>query len=236
MIDTTEIMIQCAKHGERETLQFGSRPPRCPACVEQEIEERRKAQDAERDEWYRQQRIADADEAVPPRYRAARLADFPSETVEKVKAWVEKAKTDPVSLMIFGPVGTGKTHLACCITRAVILANIGGRYVSQANYLREIRKTWDNDSSKSEESVFASFTTPRVLVLDDIGAARANDNDVLRLGELISERYDLLKPSVFVTNLTPADLKTYVGNRSYDRMRDNAEQLVLNGETKRKAA
>lgn len=229
------VTIECEKHGTFEQRVWGWNNPRCEKCIEEEVEARRLEQRKRDEEEILERRRRWADESVPARYMNASISDFPDATIASILAWTKDSKTESGNLVIFGPVGTGKTHLAAAITRHLILNRTDAKYSSQANYLRQIRKTWDSQS-ESEDAVFQSFVLPRVLVLDDIGAARGNDNDTLRLGELIAERYDAMKPTVYVTNLTPETLKLTVGDRSYDRMRDKAVQLVLNGETRRKAA
>lgn len=227
----TAIETQCETHGVLPGLMFNNRKPRCGKCIEAEIAERKvKQEEANRLEMI-ERRAQWADEAVPARYRSASLRDFSELVTSKIRAWIANSSRLNDQLLILGTVGTGKTHLACAITRALIEGGTNSKFSSQANYLREIRHTWDSDTS--EDSVFRSFVQPRVLVLDDIGAARGNDNDTLRLGELIAERYDAMRPSVYVTNLTPEQLKSSVGDRSYDRMRDQAIQIVLNGQSRR---
>jgi len=226
--------ITCFKHGTYEAVAFGGMEPRCPKCMEESIAQLSDQQRAERQQRRVEQLAKMADDALPARYSGARLEDFSAKVTDQVAKWFEACQRSPGGLIVAGPVGTGKTHLACAIARKVIEADIGGKYVSQANYLRAIRKTWDGKGDES--AVLDEYIRPRVLVLDDIGAARGNDNDTLRLGELVSDRYDALKPTVYVSNLTPDLLKGAVGDRSYDRMRDGALSLILNGDSRRKPA
>lgn len=210
---------------------------KCVAAARERFRLEREIQDREsRAQYIREQSCT----AVPERYRNALLRDFSDAVSTKVRGWMTSVDQAMHQLVIFGPVGTGKTHLACAITREFILARIEKpgpevKYCSQASYLRDIRKTWDS-SETSEDYVFGLHTKPRILVLDDVGAARGNENDTLRLGELIAERYDAMKPTVFVTNLTPDQLKAAVGDRSYDRMRDDGMRIVLDGDSRRKLA
>jgi DNA replication protein DnaC len=227
--------VTCFTHGVYEAVSFEGREPRCPHCMEDAVARLNDEQRAERQKRRAEQLAKNADEAVPVRYKAATLDDFATKVTSPILKWFEGCQREPGGLILAGPVGTGKTHLACALTRKLVTADVGGKYVSQANYLRAIRQTW-GDHKRDESSVIEDFIRPRVLVLDDIGAARGNENDTLRLGELIADRYDALKPTVYVTNLTPDVLKATVGDRSYDRMRDGATMIVLNGDSRRKPA
>lgn len=228
--------ITCQKHGKVAAESYGGRPLVCPKCTQEAMAEQRRVDDEERRKIAEENRQEEIRNSVPTRYRDSKLTDFSADVAERAKAWLAKCDKSSGSLIIAGPVGTGKTHLAAALTKALLLARVYSVYVSQAGYLRQIRETWAKDSDRDESEVMEKFSLPRVLVLDDIGAARGNENDTMRLGELIAERYDLQKPSVFVSNLTPDQLKAAVGDRSYDRMRDGAMMLVLNGDSRRKPA
>jgi DNA replication protein DnaC len=233
------VEFDCPTHGIVNCLRFGSparHVPSCPKCGEEAVQKlHRERREESRIAWEKA-RIEAAKLAVPERYQAANLADFAPEVFEKVQSWIRTCAEIPGGLIVVGPVGTGKTHLAAAITRELILTGKDARYTSQAAYLREIRRTWDKNVTDTEAGIISEFVSPRILVLDDIGAARANENDTLRLGELIGERYDEMRPCVFVTNLRPDQLKAEVGDRTYDRMRDGAVTLVLNGQSRRKLA
>lgn len=227
--------VDCEKHGKIMSEGYGGRLV-CPKCTQEAMAEQRRKDDEERRKIAEENRLEEIKDSVPNRYRDSKLADFSAEVSGRVKAWLTKCHQASGSLIIAGPVGTGKTHLAAAITKELLTCKMYAAYVSQAGYLREIRETWVKDSRYEESEVMAKYVRPRVLVLDDIGAARGNENDTMRLGELISERYDAERPSVFVSNLTPEQLKATVGDRSYDRMRDGASMLVLNGDSRRKPA
>lgn len=230
------IDIQCEKHGTVAAGSMGGRQPACPKCTQELMAEDRKKNAEERRIQAEIDWKASVKDSVPARYRDSKLEDFSKDIAEKVTAWLKKCPESSGSLIIAGPVGTGKTHLATAIAKTLMLSRVASDYVSQASYLRQIRETWGKDSQRDESEVMAKYCRPSVLVLDDIGAARGNENDAMRLGELIAERYDAQKASVFVSNLTTEQLKSAVGDRSYDRMRDGATMLVLNGDSRRKPA
>ena len=138
--------------------------------------------------------------------------------------------------MLIGPVGVGKTYAACALAIHCQELKVSTRYTSQASILRAIRSTWSTRSERSEESVWRDLTTPYVLIVDDVGAARGNENDALRISELIDERYNEQKPTIIVTNLKPEQLKAELGDRAYDRICEGGKLVVMGGESRRRKA
>src|SRR3546814_977163 len=108
------------------------------------------------------------------------------------------------------------------------------RYTTVPRYLRAITETWDS-SERKERDVHHPLVDADLLVLDEIGAGRGGENDVWRVHDLIADRYDAGKPSIFISNLRPDELRKAIGDRAYDRMREGSTQINLTGESDRKA-
>ena len=89
------------------------------------------------------------------------------------------------SVILFGPVGVGKTHVAQGLGHAVVRRGIDVRFIKTSRLLADLAgghadRTWDRR--------LREYTRPAVLILDDFAlrehtAAQADD-----LYELISER------------------------------------------------
>jgi DNA replication protein DnaC len=198
------------------------------ACItKREADERAKQAAHER----RELRIKLAN--IPERYSVARFEHIAQASV--IERWLEGVtRCEPGSLVVLGPVGTGKTYLACALARAAAERGIETRYESVPRYLREIRDTW-GARDRRESQVFRPAASVKLLVLDEIGAGVEVTNDSWRVHELVAERYDRALPTVFVSNLRPDELKAAIGDRAYDRMRDESTQLNLLGLSRRKA-
>lgn len=222
-----EAVGQCDEHGDFTEKTFGDRAPRCPHCVEREVRDRQAAARASGD---RSKRLLSA-AGIPTRYLDARIEAVGSHEA-LVREWVERAVKEYAPMVILGHMGKGKTYTAVAALRILCERGIPVLYGTEEDYLASIRETWSSKEI-SEGSVFRRWALAQVLVLDDLGAARSSENDVLRVSQLIDHRYRNELTTVFISNLQPEALRAAVGDRAYDRIRDDATQLVLSGESRR---
>lgn len=220
----------CEKHGAWFGYETPTRAARCPECLKAAIAESNAKAAVETQEAQAANRARFL--GVPLRYADATLESVADGG--KLSTW---AKSDRAhSLVVTGPVGVGKTYAACALAIRLNEMKVQVRYASQASILRSIRATWGQRAETSEESVWRTLTAPHVLIVDDVGAARGNDNDALRISELIDDRYNDRKPTIIVTNLKPEQLKSELGDRAYDRICEGGRIVVMTGESRRRKA
>lgn len=224
----------CQEHGGFQTFVIPGRDPRCPQCLRAEIAAQNAAHAKQTIED--QASIRARGIGIPSRYAHATLGQVEEAPRKALTTWSGALSTRPHSFVITGPVGVGKTYAACALAMHCQETKHATRYASQASILRAIRATWGPRAEKSEESVWRELTAPYVLIVDDVGAARGNENDALRISELIDERYNDQKPTVIVTNLVPEKLKAELGDRAYDRICEGGKLVVMSGASRRKAA
>lgn len=126
-------------------------------------------------------------------------------------------------MLIYGGVGTGKTHLVVAMLNKIINANIYCRYTTEHNLLDlYFQKKYDE---------FNAFKKVNILVIDEIGKRELVDWQMIQLEELISYRYNELLPTIFITNMNESEFKSFVGDRVASRLRENKViRVMMDGE------
>ncbi|MDN5363397.1 MAG: replication protein DnaC [Eubacteriales bacterium] len=131
-------------------------------------------------------------------------------------------------LYFTGPVGSGKTFLACCIANAVLRAGREVLFVVVPDLLDEIRATFDGDQEVSEQELVESARRAPLLILDDLGAHNYSEWTRNRLYSIINYRASQQLPTVITSNISLEDLDRYVGERTRSRIFQMCRAYRLN--------
>ena len=236
----------CDKHGAYEScgVALGHRTiwMGCPACGEEEKREREARQI--RDEAEAKQRRLEArlqQSGIPLRYRNKDFASFVADTDGKEKALsvaMEFAQNFDKHLkagtfaVFSGQPGTGKSHLAIAIAQEVMRGG-SALYTSAIDAVRMIRDTWKRDSEKTETQVLQMLASIDLLVLDEIGVQYGTEAEQVTLFDIIDKRYRDLMPTILLTNLNASGMRSFLGDRSFDRLREGGIWVPFNWESQR---
>lgn len=110
---------------------------------------------------------------------------------EGAKLFVKKYPAVSKGLFFMGTCGVGKTHLATAIiTELTLNKGIPCLFYDFRDLLKEIKHSYNPDSSLSEFAVLEPVVTKEVLVLDDLGAWKITDwvRDIVEY--IINRRYN----------------------------------------------
>ena len=165
---------------------------------------------------------------VPRRYAGARPDATATAWAKAVTANADETR----SLLVVGPTGTGKTHYAYAVLRAVADtgAPIGWAAYTAADLYAQLRPRAGRDS----EAEFESISKAQVLFVDDLAAAKLTEWTEEVTYRLINHRYEQCLPGIFTSNVPPAQLRDALGERIASRLTEMCERVVLKGDDRRK--
>jgi len=178
--------------------------------------------------WRRARADATCDREFPRRYVSARV-DHP-----QVMAWAERYLAEPKearSLLLAGPVGTGKTYQAFAALRAAATKARTWEATTYADFAAALRP-----GGRDPEGDMRRYTSCDLLLLDDLGAAKSSEW-VEEVGyRLINTRYQDMKPGIYTTNIPMRELKEVLSDRITSRLAETCDIVQLSGPDRRKAA
>ncbi|MBZ5605947.1 MAG: ATP-binding protein [Acidobacteriia bacterium] len=112
----------------------------------------------------------------------------------------------PPGLLLLGEPGTGKTHLAIGVMKALIEKGHECIFFDYQNLLDRIRSGYDKLSGTADREAYATALDADVLVLDDLGAHRVTDWVEDTVTAIITYRCNNRKPLITTTNLPDQDV------------------------------
>lgn len=126
-------------------------------------------------------------------------------------------------LLLTGPYGCGKTHLAAAIGNFQAGMGFPPLMVSVPDLLDHLRATFSPSSTVSLDRRFEEVRTSHLLILDDLGTQSATPWAREKVYQLFNYRYSAELPTVITTSNKQEDLDP----RLYSRMQDQRICKIL---------
>jgi DNA replication protein DnaC len=121
-------------------------------------------------------------------------------------------------LSLAGPAGTGKTHLAVAVTRALIDRGVSALVANVPMLLLTFRGTFSGDRPERFEQMLDLLCRCEHLVLDDLGRERPTEWAQETLYLVVNARYQECLATSLTTNLSPVELRARLGEPILDRL------------------
>lgn len=135
------------------------------------------------------------------------------------------------SVILYGPVGVGKTHIAQALGHNVIRRGGEVRFAKTSRVLADLA---GGHADHTWQRRLREYTRPAVLILDDFAMRPLTDAQADDLYELITERATTAGPLILTTNRAPADWyplfpNPVVAESLLDRLINTSHQILMDG-------
>jgi DNA replication protein DnaC len=191
MTDDPELCPHCNGSGWRLVEEEGREVARRCSCAEE-----------------RRRRLLLERAAIPERYRHCTLASFKlwnkdNPTLARsrriVQEFVDLYPEVDKGLLLMGPVGTGKTHLAVgALSELIRGKGVRGRFADFSSLVLQMQMTFDGSGTTRE--LLEPLIEADLLVLDELGAGKLSPWVMDLLYFLVNSRYLNNRLTVFTTN------------------------------------
>ena len=139
---------------------------------------------------------------------------------------------EKVTVLIAGPCGTGKSHLAQALGHCAVRAGVDVMFTTQSNLLSQINAA---RATGTIERKMQTLTRVPLLIIDDFGLKPLKPGQDEDFHDLIGERYERAA-TIITSNLDFSEWgeafpNKLLGASTLDRIRHGAYQLVLDGKS-----
>lgn len=138
------------------------------------------------------------------------------------------------NVLLIGPTGVGKSHISQALGHRACRAGFSALYTSAHDMLSQLR------ASRADESYdrrMLRFTSPELLIIDDLGLRALTRDEPLDLYEIIRHRYERAS-TIITSNRDVPELGALFGDAllasaAMDRLLHRAHVVVIEGSSYR---
>ena len=142
---------------------------------------------------------------------------------------------EKVAVLIAGPCGTGKSHIAQALGHAAVREGYDVLFTTQTKLLGALHAA---RATGTFERRFQAHVRAPLLIIDDFGCAPLEPQERRDLREILEDRYDV-SSTLITSQLDPKHWHSFIGDETIadaicDRLVHNGHRLKLSGESMRK--
>ncbi len=216
MLDTIDARLAQARAGELGHIEF------LQVLCEDEISRRQATaihRRLRRARFEEQATLEGFDFAASPKLPAGQIRDLAA------LRWLHAGE----SVILYGPVGVGKSHVAQALGHLAIRHGAEVRFLKTSRALAHLA---GGHADNSWHKRLGELARPAVLILDDFGMRELTPAQADDLYELITERAG--RSLILTSNRAPADWyplfpNPVVAESLLDRLINNSHQVFMNG-------
>jgi DNA replication protein DnaC len=138
------------------------------------------------------------------------------------------------NVLLIGPTGTGKSHIAQALGHRACRAGHAVLYVAAHDLLKQLRAA---RADGSYDRRMLRFTSPDLLIVDDLGLRPLSGEEPIDLYEIIRQRYQhgatILTSNRAVDELPALFGDALLASAAMDRLLHGAHVVILDGDSYR---
>ena len=141
-------------------------------------------------------------------------------------------KKDGKGVLLYGPVGTGKTFLAACVANALLDNGYSVLMTNFASLTNTIQGMYEG-----KQEYINGLNDYDLLIIDDLGTERKSEYMQEMVFNIIDSRYRAGLPMIITSNLTADELKKpqeVAYSRIYDRVLERCHPVKVDGTSRRR--
>ena len=218
MLDTLDARLAQARTGELGHLDF------LQVLCHDEIARRdtqAMTRRLRRAHFEQQTTLEEFDFHASPKLPAAQIRDLAA------LRWLHAGE----SVILYGPVGVGKTHVAQALGHLAIRQHAEVRFTKTSRALADLA---GGHADRTWPKRLAELARPHVLILDDFAMRELTPQQADDLYELVTERARTGRSLILTSNRAPQDWyplfpNPVVAESLLDRLINNSHQVFMNG-------
>lgn len=144
---------------------------------------------------------------IPARYADCDFASYKAEGSQTLGAakitlqkWAAEYPLNQTGLLLIGPSGVGKTHLAVAALREIIKKGMHARFCDYRELLKQIQNSYNASVQATELEVLRPVFEAEVLLLDDLGAVKPSEWVWDTVSLVLNTRYNDKLTTIITTN------------------------------------
>ena len=195
---------------------------------------------------------------IPARYEHCTLSNFDSDfpgahrslagALFQANRFIEEYPVESTGLMLLGPIGVGKTHLAVGILRELVAQKSAScLFYDYRELLKEIQNSYNPSVQTTELEILKPVFETEVVVLDELGAVKPTEWVWDTVSHILNTRYNDKRTTIITSNfadLPPAGqemrspaarvirdetLGDRIGERMRSRLREMCRKVEMEG-------
>lgn len=139
-----------------------------------------------------------------------------------------------IGLLLYGPVGTGKSFFAACVANALLEQEVSVKMTNFTRIINDMQSSFDG-----RQEYLDSLNRNNLLIIDDLGVERESEYMQEQVYNIIDARYRAGRPLIVTTNIPLEEIKNPKNvqrQRIYDRVLELCHPVKIDGTSRRRRA